>query len=158
MANPILHSRYLPLAIALSAICGLGACTTVQSSSQVIAASADNTERVMIKAVFLLHKRSDMSFEEFRRYWRDVHGPIAMKIPGLKNYVQNLVRPEAGGSANPEDAIDGIAELWFDSVESLRHAQGTPEWQASANDAPNLFDTSRLRYYVVEGETVFRTR
>ena len=31
----------------------------------------------MIKVLAVLHKRSDMSREEFVRYWREVHAPLA---------------------------------------------------------------------------------
>lgn len=108
------------------------------------------TEPNMVKAVFFLHKRTDMTTEEFRSYWRDVHGRIALKIPGLKKYVQNYTNQEASPLSDSNDQPDGIAELWFDSIESLQQAQTTPEWQASADDAPNLFDMSRLRYIVVD--------
>ena len=41
----------------------------------------------MIKAVFPVHKRPDMNDEEFRRYWRETHGPTAAKVPGARKYV-----------------------------------------------------------------------
>ena len=70
----------------------------------------------MIKAVFLVHKRPDMDDEEFRRYWRETHGPIAAKVPGVRKYVQSLAIPEPDGT---RPAYDGFAEMWFDSRESF---------------------------------------
>jgi hypothetical protein len=29
-----------------------------------------------------LHKRPDLSPEQFRKHWREVHGPLAAAIPG----------------------------------------------------------------------------
>lgn len=37
-------------------------------------------------------------------------------------------------------AIDGIAELWFESEEAQRKAYATKEYQAVVADEPNLFE------------------
>ena len=70
----------------------------------------------MVKIVFLVHKRADLDREEFRRYWRETHGPIAAKLPGLRKYVQNHALPGPDGF-DPE--YDGLTELWFDDLESF---------------------------------------
>ena len=33
----------------------------------------------MIKVIFCLRRRADMSLEDFQRYWREVHGPLVAK-------------------------------------------------------------------------------
>ncbi len=38
----------------------------------------------MTKAIFMLYRQPDMSGDEFRDYWRNMHGPIAAKMPGLR--------------------------------------------------------------------------
>jgi len=38
----------------------------------------------MIKLVYCITRRHGMSLEEFSRYWREVHGPIGRRIPGLR--------------------------------------------------------------------------
>lgn len=38
----------------------------------------------MLKFMVVLYKRPEMSSEEFRRYLRDVHGPLAKNLPGLR--------------------------------------------------------------------------
>lgn len=50
----------------------------------------------MQKIVAAIPLRRDMDRAEGLRYWRDVHGPIVAKVPGLRKYVQNhsLVAPE----------------------------------------------------------------
>ena len=67
----------------------------------------------MIKAVFLVYRRPDLSPEQFRRYWVEVHGPLATSIPGVRKYVIDF--PVPGPSTAP---YDGLSELWFDSVEA----------------------------------------
>lgn len=88
----------------------------------------------MQKLVFVLQLRKDMSREETLRYWREVHGPIASKIPGLRKYVQDHA------TAAPEGDLefDGIAELWFDSQQALQSAMASPEWRATIADVPNF--------------------
>jgi uncharacterized protein (TIGR02118 family) len=84
--------------------------------------------------VFVVHLRNDMPREEALRYWRDVHGPIAGKTPGLVKYVQN----HATSALQGDLAFDGIGELWFESSEALEAAMASPEWQATLADAPNF--------------------
>jgi len=88
----------------------------------------------MQKLVFVLQLRKDMGWEEALRYWREVHGPIAAKVPGLRKYVQDHA------TAAPEGDLqfDGIAELWFDNEEAFRSAMASPEWQATIADVPNF--------------------
>ncbi|KKK89103.1 hypothetical protein LCGC14_2736470 [marine sediment metagenome] len=88
----------------------------------------------MQKLVVVLQFRKDMSREEALRYWREVHGPIASKTPGLRKYVQDHA------TAAPEGGLqfDGIAELWFDSQEALQSAMASREWQATIADVPNF--------------------
>ncbi len=88
----------------------------------------------MQKLVYVLQLREDMSREEALRYWRDVHGPIAAKVPGLRKYVQDPA------TAAPEGDLQfgGIAELWFDSPEAFESAMASPEWEATIADARNF--------------------
>src|SRR5215471_2876862 len=73
----------------------------------------------------LLNRRSGMSTAAFRDHWRQAHGPIAARLPGLRRYHQNLVvDAEQRGIeyARGPVSIDGISELWFDDEESMRRA------------------------------------
>lgn len=80
----------------------------------------------MVKRFVVLRRRRDMTVEEFRAYWRDVHGPLIGKIPGLRKYVQYHVRSEA-----PD------------------------EYRAVLDDEPNLFEpTSYSVHPVMTEETV----
>jgi len=97
----------------------------------------------MLKMVFLVHKKADLNSEDFRRYWRETHGPIAAKIPGLKKYVQNHSVPGPDGAAPP---YDGFAEMWFESAESLE----TSEAQTAIADIANFLDLDRMQSFVVE--------
>jgi uncharacterized protein (TIGR02118 family) len=70
----------------------------------------------------------------FDRYYRDVHLPIAKKIPGLRSY---------SISSGPAQALAGtaphlVAILTFDSMADLKAALVSPEGQATAADVPNF--------------------
>jgi len=100
----------------------------------------------MIKLVYCITRRPDMSLEEFSQYWRDVHGPIGRRIPGLRRLVQShaLSRPDD----LPAPSFDGMAELWFDDLAALQAAWRSPEWKASTDDESNFIDHSRTALFV----------
>jgi uncharacterized protein (TIGR02118 family) len=101
----------------------------------------------MVKLIYCITKKPELTVEEFQTYWRETHGPIAGAIPGVRRYVQCHVVPETyGGRAQP--AYDGAAELWFDSLEAMREAMSTPELQAAIEDEKNFIDHSRVASFV----------
>lgn len=69
----------------------------------------------MIKRLTLVYRKDGMTVEQFRTHWRDEHGPLAARTPGLRRYVQHHVVD----TRSPSNVLrpDGIAELWFNSVE-----------------------------------------
>src|SRR2546426_10611200 len=87
----------------------------------------------MLKLVYCITRRPGMSLEEFSRYWRDVHGPIGRRIPGLRRLVQSHPVPQPGDL--PAPAFDGMAELWFDDMVALEVARQSPEWRGSGAGA-----------------------
>ena len=64
----------------------------------------------------VLKKLPGMDTNTFRRHWRQVHGPLAARMPGLKSYRQNHVvdQQQRVASARGPDEIDGFAQLWFE--------------------------------------------
>jgi uncharacterized protein (TIGR02118 family) len=74
----------------------------------------------MYKHVALLVRQPQLSHEEFRRYWQETHTPIARDIEGVVRYQTVVpVDPEAS-------EFDGIAELYFDDLDALYDALGSP--------------------------------
>lgn len=75
-----------------------------------------------------LKKRSGLSVEQFNLYWKDAHGPLCARLPGLWQYKQFHLLHDEGGvwpppegvlAATPHDEqIDGIAELTFTSTDN----------------------------------------
>jgi uncharacterized protein (TIGR02118 family) len=106
---------------------------------------------LMIKIMLLLHRRPDLSVEEFRRYWHTEHKALLVRLPGLQRLVLNDVLPGFDGAPGP---CDGIAEDWFDSPEAMHAAFASAEGQAVAADSPNFLDPTRLQILVVTEQDV----
>jgi len=105
----------------------------------------------MLKFMVVIYRRHGLSQQEFRRHLKDVHGPLAKKLPGLKRYVQNYVSDDSKREAPGWDAI---VELYFDDRESMEKAWDTPEGAASDADLPLFADLKRTTWSVVEEVTV----
>lgn len=78
----------------------------------------------------------------FQRYWRDHHGPIAGRVPGLRRYVQN----HTIGDGN--DLYDGIAQTWFDDLGAMRASATSAELGKTRADEPNFMISGRLPFVV----------
>lgn len=89
----------------------------------------------MIKITFCLRRKAGMSAKAFHDYWLNSHGPLVASLQpalGMRRYVQThaIVTPydqpirENRGAPEP---FDGIAELWWESLEALAAGFATPE-------------------------------
>jgi uncharacterized protein (TIGR02118 family) len=94
----------------------------------------------MIKCFYGFKRKPNMTVEEFKHYWRVIHVPIALEIPGIKKYI--LCYPLPSEYLNKEPVYDGVAELWFNSEEDLKFAMQTEAWQISGKDGENFMEKS----------------
>jgi len=114
----------------------------------------------MVKLVFCCRRLPTLSREEFQRYWRETHGPLVRRHAGIlriRRYVQThtLDHPVnallAQGRGSPEE-FDGVAELWWDSIDELTAASATPEGRAAAlellEDERRFIDHARSPLWV----------
>jgi len=85
----------------------------------------------LIKVIFLLNRRTEISRDDFIKHYLEKHAPIAKQMPGLRNYVVNtaIVRP------GKEPIFDGASELWFDSLDSYRQAFASAQGKLTSEDA-----------------------
>jgi uncharacterized protein (TIGR02118 family) len=82
----------------------------------------------------------------FHAYWRDHHGPIAGRVPGLRRYVQNQVVLASGAADAPR--FDGVAQTWFDDLDAVRASAKSEELQRTRADEPNFMISGRLPFVV----------
>ena len=95
------------------------------------------TNPSMVKmAGFAIRKRG-MSVEAFQNYWREIHGPLACKIPQVRRYVQCHVRLSAYRDGR-QPIYDGVALTWFDNTAAMR--EKPPEYRAIRRDEPNFLE------------------
>lgn len=101
----------------------------------------------MLKFMVVIRRRNDRTNQEFENYLREVHGPLARKLPGLKKYVQNFVRTDSKRKTPPWDAI---VELYFNDRTTMEAAWATPEGKASGADLPNFVDLTETSWSITE--------
>lgn len=109
----------------------------------------------MIKLVYCITKKPGLTDAEFFRYWKDVHGSVGARIPGLRKLIQSHRLKIPGDKRGPD--FDGMAELWFDDVEALLAARESLEWRASAEDESNFIDPDKVAYFVSEEHVILNT-
>jgi len=55
---------------------------------------------------------------------------------------------------NHQPDYDGVAELWFDDMQSLLAARQSPEWKISTQDEANFIDHDMVAYVVTEEHVI----
>lgn len=117
---------------------------------------------IVIKFVYCLRRLPDLSDAEFHRYWRDVHAPLVTKYAdalSVRRYVQvhsldNALNDGLQNLRGAPERFDGIAELWYDSVDAFAAAVASPEGREAANalaeDERKFIDHSRSPMWLAE--------
>jgi uncharacterized protein (TIGR02118 family) len=96
----------------------------------------------MTYKVFGILKRPDgMTFEQFKRWWVEVHVPRVMKWPDIVAYEINF-------ALNENEAFDGIAAVSFDSREVAEKIFQTPEGRDARSAA--IAETSKNVIFLAE--------
>ena len=103
---------------------------------------------IMVKLIYCITKKPGMDDEKFFQYWKNVHGPIGARIPGLRKLVQSHRVKAAGDKRRPD--YDGVAELWFDDMQALLASRQSPEWKQSTDDEANFVNHTKVAYLVCE--------
>ncbi|WP_309603933.1 EthD domain-containing protein [Phenylobacterium sp.] len=94
----------------------------------------------MIKLTFCLTRLPQLSREAFQDYWFDTHGPLVASVAetlGIRRYVQlhslaaDISAPLRTSRRAPPE-YDGVAELWFDSLDALAANAERPDARAAS--------------------------
>jgi uncharacterized protein (TIGR02118 family) len=122
----------------------------------------------MLKLVYVIRKRADISEKDFHEYWLKQHGPLVRsfaKSMRAKKYVQShTVHEDAGKQIRGtrpgmKETYDGITEVWWDSVEDFSSG-GTVEESAKAGralleDESKFIDFERSSIFFTEEHEIF---
>ncbi len=121
----------------------------------------------MIKLVYVITRRSDLSPEAFADFWLHRHGPLVAEHAAtlrLRKYVQshlfdhpaNEGMRAARGMLPP---VDGITEVWWDSIEDFQGAYateaGAKAGAALAEDEAKFIDFTRSTVFLTQEHPIF---
>jgi uncharacterized protein (TIGR02118 family) len=107
------------------------------------------TTGAVLKFVVVLSKRPDFAEETFRKFFHEVHLPLALKIPGLLRHVVNF--PGADPTRKPPQ-WDAVIELYFEGREAMEAAWRSPAGVAATQDLEKFADLTRSSWSIVEVE------
>lgn len=94
----------------------------------------------MIKLMFLMKRKKEMSLEEFKKWLVNEHADFARALPGVKKYIVNPLVEENSGAP-----YDAVTELYFESETAMTDAFTTEVGQAAGDDVnAHCSDTSRM--------------
>ena len=101
-----------------------------------------------VKNIEFVNRRPGMALPAFRKYWRDVHGPIGSHIPSILRYEQNhLALPEYETGHEPR--YDGLAITWFESTAAMRAGARTEAYRITREDEGNFLPDGHLPIIIV---------
>jgi uncharacterized protein (TIGR02118 family) len=122
----------------------------------------------VVKLVFILRRRAELSREEFQRYWLQQHAPLVRSLAdvlGIRRYVQLHTLPDEmhallRASRNAPEPFDGVAELWFDSLEAIGASVSTDDGRAASiallEDERRFIDHERSPLWLAQEHEIVR--
>lgn len=127
---------------------------TVRMPVDVYVIKNDPVPANSVKNIEFVNRRPGMALEAFRRHWREVHGPLAARIPVLCRYEQNhLCASQYADDASP--AYDGLAITWFASTADMKRGTATPEYIETRADEPKFLPDGHLPIIVTREHVLF---
>ena len=121
----------------------------------------------MIKLVYCLRKRADVSPEEFHTYWREKHGPLVTSFVAImraRRYIQSHtvasdLNDALRASRGMAPAYDGVTEVWWDCEGDLVGSMGTDEgrtaFQALLDDESKFIDFAQSSLFITRENLIF---
>jgi len=96
---------------------------------------ATRDKRISCQSYSVVRKLEGLPHEQFALYWRDVHGPLCARLPGLGYYVQHHFArdrwanlwPIPEGVRRMDLVLDGAVEIGFaNDSDQVRFMQASP--------------------------------
>jgi uncharacterized protein (TIGR02118 family) len=121
----------------------------------------------LIKLVYCIRKRADISEEEFHRYWLEEHGPLVKSVAadiGACRYVQSHtgmadINQMLRATRDFRDPFDGVTEVWWESEEAFRAGLASAPGRAAAarlaEDEARFIDIAGSHLFVTEEHAIF---
>jgi hypothetical protein len=127
------------------------------SSPDLRADYGDRDRSIALNSYTTVKGRDSVPENKFRAYWRDVHGPLCSRVPGLGWYAQHHFAGRRDGhlwplpdgvTALPGYQLDGAVEIGWESADARSEFQ-----EASSilfSDEQNVFDET-VAYALAQG-------
>jgi hypothetical protein len=93
-----------------------------------------------LTTIALIERKPSVSRDLYSRYWRDVHGVMAARIPGFEGYTQFHVTPISEGAP----AFEGIAIVTFAKEDDLAGLLTSAVTKHIHRDEQNVFRRALL--------------
>lgn len=127
---------------------------TVRMPVDVYVIKSDPVPANSVKNIEFVNRRPGTTLEAFRRHWREVHGPLAARIPVLCRYEQNhLCVSQYAGDASP--AYDGLAITWFASTADMKRGAAMPEYIETRADETKFLPDGHLPIIITREHVLF---
>jgi len=119
----------------------------------------------MIKLTFCLKRLPHLTREQFQKYWFESHAPLVAKhreVLRIRRYVQmhsgaDAINAGIGASRSAPEMFDGVAELWWDSLEDIysnTHPDAAAAGQALLEDERKFIDLPRSPLFFGEERVI----
>jgi len=121
----------------------------------------------MIKLVYVITRRADKTPAQFYDYWLGAHAPLVATHQGalrMRKYVQShLVDTPANEAMRAvrgmQAPVDGVTEVWWDSLEDMQRAYAAPEGaragQDLSEDESRFIDRARSQVFITTEHEIF---
>ena len=112
----------------------------------------------MVKLIFFVKRRAELSPDEFRRYWREQHGPMFAATEIARRYVVRYEQNhrDLRDYDRGEPDYDGVGIQWYRSLDDMRALFADPEYTATVRpDEQRFIDHAGTTWIVTEEEKVF---
>ena len=105
----------------------------------------------MLHLLYFITRKPSLNDEEFHRYWKDTHGPIAARIAQTWRYEQSHRIPLEGTNS----PYDGAAEAWIEDQAAMDALRTSSEYMDGALvDEPNFIDLNRVEWLVTQDHVI----
>lgn len=113
----------------------------------------------MQKITIVLTRRDDLTHEQFIEYWTQKHTPLLATLPGdevpVRRYIQ-LYPTDDSIPGVETAAVDGVAELWVDSVDDAAKWFTSDTYKTVvAEDEARFLDRSKTRFLYATEQVIF---
>jgi uncharacterized protein (TIGR02118 family) len=113
----------------------------------------------MYKIITFAKRKPGITLEEYKKYWRDVHGHMVLKTvpPNVKALIKRYTQCTAAEIPGHPQPYDGVAEFYFDDYESLRAWSKfyfSDEAKALRDDQAKFSDVSSMVTVITEENVI----